>query len=385
MKWSALAERLHQSLKEKALLKEKDKILVAVSGGLDSVVLLHLLLELKEYWKWQLVLGHIDHGFRPDEDDKETELCLALAEKYGLESRIEALSGVMYDKGSQIFTSQNPSQESLARHKRYEIYKQWAYELKCDAVCTGHHQSDQAETVLYRMLTGSGFKGLNGIPSSRNIFKRPLLDIPKEDIRAYAREKEIIYFEDSSNQNTKFIRNKIRLDIIPYLKKKGFTNVESMLASSTSSIEEASTALEHYCQIAYDELMSEDRKRFELNISGFLALPVYIKKMVLRKACEERLNLIEHISEKQLDQLIAFIANAITGSQLVFMGKRFIKDRDILQLITEEKTSYNQVFICSPSSLIPDHSLKIDLIRRQFEIWIWSLQIKTWPIFQLKF
>jgi tRNA(Ile)-lysidine synthase len=326
MKWSALAEKVHQSLTRNALLNKEDKILIALSGGMDSVVLLHVLLELRPYWRWELVIGHVDHGLRPGEDEKESKLCSKLAQETGL-PYLETRLSINSDQSSYLHGTQKPSPESLAREKRYEAFAAWADDLECQAVCTAHHKSDQAETVLYRMLTGSGMKGLRGIPASRERYKRPLLDISKDEIRAYAEEKKLTYYNDSSNRNNVFVRNKIRNKLIPFLKENGFDNAEDHLASTAKSIEEAYQAIEILGNKAAVKSYRIRKGRPELDIKIFEDFPVFIKKYVLRKICKEQLKLIGHISDKQMDQLIFFISTAETGAIMSFWGKQILKDR----------------------------------------------------------
>jgi len=332
MKWSALAERVHQSLKRTSLLKENDKLLVAVSGGMDSVVLLNVLLELKDHWKWELVVGHVDHGLRPGEDEKESLLCKTLAKSAGLtylESKIDLNDQAIKEMYAESST-QNPSLESLARNERYAILDKWTNDKKCDIICIGHHLNDQAETVLYRMLTGSGFKGLRGIQSAREKIRRPLMDISKEEIAVYARKEELNYFNDPSNLNESFVRNKIRHKAIPALKRAGFEDIEGMLASSAHSIEEANSALEYYVEIAVKELIVEKKNKLELRYTKFPDYPVYIQKQIIRRLFSENLKIKKHISEKQLDQFLTFITEAETGSSTELLNCNIVKDRQTL-------------------------------------------------------
>ncbi|MCK5816785.1 MAG: tRNA lysidine(34) synthetase TilS, partial [Candidatus Marinimicrobia bacterium] len=141
MKWSPLAEKVHQSLIRKTLLKHNNKILLAVSGGVDSVVMLSVFVELQKRWNWELIVGHIDHGLRPGDDANESQLCRELAKKNNLqyvEEKVDLNKNEVID-GYAIDSTQNPSIESLARDARYRVFLKWMNDLRCNAICTAHH------------------------------------------------------------------------------------------------------------------------------------------------------------------------------------------------------------------------------------------------------
>jgi len=164
--WSELAQKVHQYITEEQLLNKGDGILVALSGGRDSVALLYILHELSRAWKWTLIAAHVNHGLRPGDDLSESMLCRHIAHDLELELLEEKLS-----------IPQDGNLEQIARDLRYDCLQKWADEKKCRAIATGHHLDDQAETVLYRILKGSGLYGLTGIHVSRDKIRRPLLNI----------------------------------------------------------------------------------------------------------------------------------------------------------------------------------------------------------------
>ena len=348
MKWSALAEKVHQSLIRNSLLKEKSKILLAVSGGMDSVVMFHIFLELSKAWKWELFIGHIDHGLRPDQDEKESRLCRSLARDHQLEYFEEKLNledpelKLAYSK----YSSQTPSVESLARYGRYNILSNWAKELNCDTVCIAHHASDQAETVLYRLLTGSGVKGLSGIPVSRDIFKRPLLNVFKKDILTYAQNKKIKYYDDKSNMDTSYARNNIRHHVIPSLIQMGFDNCEKALFDSAKSIDQANAALNYYIERDKNELITRSHGSVALDLNGFSDLPAFGQKEILKQIYRNNLKIKQHISDAQTEQILSFIERSDTGTVFELYGVKAFKERHKIRWKQNEKTSADKRFIC---------------------------------------
>jgi tRNA(Ile)-lysidine synthase len=361
MKWSLLAEKVHQVLIRNELLKKNDKILLAVSAGVDSIVMLSIFLELQPEWDWDLVIGHINHGLRPDVDESESQLCKKLAKKHQimyLEEKID-LNDPKIKNDYKNESEQNPSLESLARDVRYKVFTQWAIDHECDAVCTGHHLNDQAETILYRMLTGSGIIGLRGIPEIRDMFIRPLLSISKNEIEKHAKEKHLIYFEDESNVDEKHIRNKIRHSLLPVLKDLGFNDIEHKLSNSAYSLTEAFDALEYYTKKEYDSVVSVANNEIMIQKEGFAKHPLFIKKQILRNVLKEHFSISRHVSENQVQQMIEFILSAKNGTEMDMLGVTILKDRKNIVLPFKNNDIINRSFNCKNTTFIINNAMKL--------------------------
>ena len=364
MKWSPLAEKVHQFLIRKTLLKQNDKILLAVSGGMDSVVMLSVFLELCERWNWELIVGHIDHGLRPGDDEKESQLCNELAKKNNLqyvEEKVDLKNIKINDEFAESST-QNPSIESLARDVRYRVFSKWVNNLKCNALCTAHHANDQAETVLYRMLTGSGIKGLTGIPISRDFIKRPLLPFLRKEIEDYAKERRLTYFEDHSNADEKFARNKIRHSVLPALVEMGFPQCESALADSSLALEEAVRVIDHYTKLETERVLSISGKELKISINEYLKLSLLIQKQILKNIFKNNLQITKHVSGKQLLQMNTFIISSEIGNTMELFGHELIKDRKHIIIKLKECPKLDVIIFCKEGKIsIPDTDIEIEI------------------------
>ena len=364
MKWSPLAEKVHQFLIRKTLLKQNDKILLAVSGGMDSVVMLSVFLELCERWNWELIVGHIDHGLRPGDDEKESHLCKELAKKNNLqyvEEKVDLKNIEIKDEFAES-SAQNPSIESLARDVRYRVFFKWINDFKCDALCTAHHANDQAETVLYRMLTGSGIKGLTGIPLSRDFIKRPLLPFLCKEIEDYAKEKRLTYFEDHSNADEKFARNKIRHSVLPALIEMGFPQCESALADSSLSLEEAVRVIDHYTKLETERVLSISGIELKISINEYLKLSLLIQKQILKNIFKNNLQITKHISEKQLLQMNTFIISSEIGNTMELFGHKLIKGRKHVIIPLHESENLSIDIVCEEGMvLLPKTNIEIEI------------------------
>ncbi len=191
---------------------EPGTYVVAVSGGVDSVALLHILAQHSgvkniDGIKPRLVVAHFDHGIR-DDSAEDRRLVQGLARQYGLP--------FVYHEGQ---LGPNTSEE-VARRARYDFLRQVQDAVKARAIITAHHQDDVLETAIINMLRGTGRKGLTSLKSHRHLI-RPLLSVPKENIRAYARDQGLLWREDSTNEDTTLLRNYIRKVIVPRLGEEG--------------------------------------------------------------------------------------------------------------------------------------------------------------------
>ena len=189
-----------------------NRVGVAVSGGADSVFLLHALVELAPRWDLKLSVLHLDHGLRGEESRGDARFVQELAARLELPAHCaeSAVARLQAETGDNL--------EQTARNARLLFYLGFLQRSELDRIATGHTLSDQAETVLFRFLRGSGTAGLSGIrPVTSEGLVRPLLDLERSDIEGYLRDRNITWREDSSNTCRDFARNRIRHDLLPEL------------------------------------------------------------------------------------------------------------------------------------------------------------------------
>ena len=189
---------------------EDKVIVVGFSGGYDSMCLLNILSEIKylpEYDDLKVIAAHFNHNWRGEESYKEQEVCRLFASSKGFEFYTKTASGNI------------KKDENSARLARYEFFEECIENFDADAVFTAHNKDDNAETVLYRAIKGTGLAGLKGISEKRNCFYRPLLKISREEIVRYCEEHNLSPNQDSSNTNVKYCRNYIRINVMPALEK----------------------------------------------------------------------------------------------------------------------------------------------------------------------
>jgi len=204
-----MLRKLIRHIEKEGLFNRNEKLLIAVSGGLDSVVLLHLLNKMEV----DCVVAHCNFRLRGKDSDKDEVFVSHLAEKYNFPFYVTAFDTTEYAKEKSI------SIEMAARELRYEWFESIRQTSQCQYTLTAHHADDVIETILNNLARGTGIHGLTGIKDKQGYLIRPLLPFSRNEISSYASENQLEFHEDYTNAQTDFVRNKIRHQIIPVLEE----------------------------------------------------------------------------------------------------------------------------------------------------------------------
>jgi tRNA(Ile)-lysidine synthase len=211
-----LEAKLKEFIQDHRLLTRKQSVLLAVSGGVDSMVLLHLFSRFREHMKLHLAVIHVNHQLRGEESEGDEKFVKEMSGFYGIPFYCEQIDVMAYAH------ELNLSKQLAARHLRYDCFERIRIQAGADVVATAHHADDNAETVLLNIMRGTGIHGLAGIPLKREAgcVIRPLLFATRKEIEAYAAEQGIKYRNDSSNRSMAYRRNALRHNILPMLQKR---------------------------------------------------------------------------------------------------------------------------------------------------------------------
>lgn len=308
------------------------RILVAVSGGVDSTVLLHALARAAPGLAMELAVGHVNHGLRGEASDADEAFVRERAEAEGLPfgSRRVAPGALREGAASRA----RPTRQEAARRLRYRALRALAAELGCGHVATGHVLDDQAETVLLRLLRGTGPDGLGAIPerSRDGVVVRPLLGVSREAVEAYARAEGLAWREDASNARDAYARNRLRRHWLPGLREA----FNPRLLRALGDLAEAQRRDAEWI----GELVEEEAARrvwaepgaLALAREGWQGLPAPLARRVTRCALE-RAGLGREVSRRHLERALAFLCEAHPGKRLELPGGAVLAcERDAFRL-----------------------------------------------------
>lgn len=309
-----IIEKLRDTVKRYNLISKNDKIVIAVSGGPDSVALLYLLNSLKKELSLTLHIAHLDHMLRKD-SYKDVEFVRQLARRLNLPLTCTKINVKELAK--------NGSLEEIARNIRLGFLFKVAREVRCKKIALGHNLDDQAETVLMRILRGTGLYGLSGILPKREIsgitIIRPLIEIKRREIESYLKKKNIAPRIDISNLENFYFRNRIRNRLIPLLERGYNKNIKEIL----SNLAETSGFDYDYLNRSTSRFIKNSTKK--LNLKKFLKLHPALQRMALRlmiakvKGNTRRIDLrhIREIEDLILNRPINSIVNLPKGVSVI--------------------------------------------------------------------
>jgi tRNA(Ile)-lysidine synthase len=265
---TAVVER---TIRRHAMLAGGDVVLVAVSGGGDSVALLHVLAELAPAWRLGLHVLHVDHGLRAD-SALDADFVRALGARLGVPVTVER---VRVGPGSL---------EAAARTARYAALEAWADRLGAARIAVGHTADDQAETVLMRLVQGAGVRGLAGIAPVRGRIIRPLIELRRAALEAELRRAELPWVDDPTNRDPKFLRNRIRHELLPLLSDAYQPEIVGALARVASLARDTIATLDGVARAELERLGAFGDGAVTLPLDLLRALPRQLAAEVLRQA-----------------------------------------------------------------------------------------------------
>ena len=274
----SLADRVAASVQAQALIPRGGRVVAAVSGGGDSVALLHLLAELAERSLLTLAgVAHVNHRLRRPASDEDERFCRDLARRFGVPCLVESVAV------ADVARSRRVSVERAGHHVRHAFFARAAAELEAGRVALGHTIDDQAETVLLRLIRGAGAAGLSGMRPRAGVLVRPLLGVGRAELRRYLADGGVPFREDASNADLRVPRNRVRHELLPYLRTYSPRIVEAL--ARQADIARADEAwLSHRANQAAADLVSQESGLVELDAAGLAALHPALARRVARDA-----------------------------------------------------------------------------------------------------
>jgi tRNA(Ile)-lysidine synthase len=311
-----LKEVLHTIHKHK-MLSLGERVLVGLSGGPDSVALLHLLKQLQQTMGITLFAAHVHHGIRGTEADQDADFVVQLCQQWDVPLFIERFSV------PELAREMGVTEEEAGRMVRYRFFDQVLQKVEGHKIALGHHRDDQAETILHNILRGTGMQGLRGMKPVRNRkFIRPLLNVTRSDIERYCRDNGLGFRIDATNRDTGYTRNRIRYQLIPYIQKNFNPNFVDALIRMGTLIGDEEEFLDSYCREQYEEMtvFVDQDNEVRIDLKAFMSCHVAVRRRILRMALRH-LRGLEDVQANHIDSVLNMLLNSSTGSQIQLPGK----------------------------------------------------------------
>ena len=277
-----LRQQVLETIKKYKLINYGDGIVVGISGGYDSVCLLHILFSISGELNLTLYPVHINHMLRGQEALRDENFVESFCSSLGLDLHTEKIDVAKKSKNDKI------SLEEAGRNVRYEVFNRVVKEKSANSIAVAHSRNDQAETILMRICRGTGLEGLRGMEYKRDNIIRPLLDIDRSQIENYVNENNLKAITDSSNLHTDYFRNRIRLNVIPQINSAADIDITQNLLRLSKIVVTDDDFLRYNAELYYQKcVISKKESYIELDLSLLNEMHQAIKGRIFRLAISD--------------------------------------------------------------------------------------------------
>lgn len=325
-----MKEEVLKTIKKYNLIESGDKLVLGVSGGPDSISMLNVLREIAEDetidLKFQIVVSHINHNIRKEAKEDEE-----FVKKYCDENNIK-----FFSKSIDVEKIANNSKigiEEAGRKVRYEFFDEVLKETNSNKIAIAHNKNDKVETMIMNVLRGSGLLGLKGIEPKRGKYIRPLIEIEREKIEEYCEEKNLNPRIDKTNFDNTYSRNKVRNEVIPYIKQEFNPNIIKTLDRLSELVKEEDTYVEKQVEKAYQEIFIEgNNEEIILNLKKFNNYEKVIKSRIVLYTITRLFGSSKGIEKIHIDDILKLCKNNI--------GNKFLTPNKNLKVLVKNHKIY---------------------------------------------
>ncbi len=337
----SLDKHMAKTLAGNRMLAAGDAVLVGVSGGPDSVALLHILHRIGASLGLRLEVAHVEHGIRGHESRQDAGFVRDMAAGLSLPFHLECL------KPAQSAMERGAGNlEAAARDRRYRFFAEVAAKRGIGKVAVGHNRDDQVETMLMWLLRGCGPEGLTGMPALRplapdvpgaeeTVLIRPLLEVPRDEILAFLDSRGLGYREDRTNRDTGYLRNWIRLNLLPEIRGRSDGGLEQRLARLSAMLRSDNVVLDRWSAESHSRVSRGDT----LDRTAFLGLEPELRARMVRYWLKRNLGTLRRIGFAHVDAVLKVIAGNSPHGRVSLPGSRtVVREYDSVRLIQSADT-----------------------------------------------
>lgn len=327
--------RFLDSIRQYDLVLDGEKVVVGVSGGPDSVCLLHLLSRLRDDMDIEIYAVHLNHQLRGLDAHLDALYTMKLCERLGITCLIRSIDVEEFCRENKF------SVEDGARKLRYHIFDEVKSRVGAEKIAVGHNMNDQAETVLMRMMRGSGMNGLKGMDHKREDgLIRPILDFSRDEIEDYCKKYDLEPRIDATNLEAIYSRNKIRLEIIPYMKKEFNQNVVQSIVRLSENLRVDSEFIDSVVYKAVKESVKEKKDKVYIYTSYLKKYHEAISSRVVLEAIRMLIGDVNQIDKVHIKNIIALVPESKKNRRLnIPRGINVFRTSDYIMLTTGEISS----------------------------------------------
>lgn len=304
-------ERIVRAIRQSHMIAADDHVLVGVSGGIDSIVLLYALYQLRNRLHISVSAAHLNHQFRGAEAARDAEFVRQFCERFAIPCYIESRDVPALIRQTKL------SPQDAARQVRYQVFEAVAERINAQKIATAHHADDQAETVLLALIRGAGLHGLGGIqPVVNSRIIRPLITTTREQIETFADAEHLPYMFDSSNASRKYLRNAIRLDLLPMLKQKFQPAIAARLNAYAQTFREDACFIDKIAGEHYLQICERVPQGVRIHLERFRQEEPTLQRAILYKAFDELTGLRHVLETRHVRAVIDLLTQKTPGKRL---------------------------------------------------------------------
>ena len=340
-----LINRIKNTIIRENLIQENDKILVGLSGGADSVFLFNVLYEIKEELGFDIITCHINHSYR-DTAVRDEEFSREISEEKNIKFFSKKVDMKQYSIENSI------SLEDSGRILRHKYFNDILKSENYNKIAVAHHKDDQVETFFLHLFRGSGIDGLCGMQYQNKNIIRPLLDISKSDIFKYLEENNIKFVTDETNLIADVQRNKIRLEMLPYIEENFNNSINESICRTINILKDSKEIIDDVTNLEYRKLIKKSNEGYTIDVDLFCKEKISVQRNIIRKLLIELNGSNKDIRMVYIDDIIDLFGLK-NGSKYVFKDYSFFK-------------SYDKVIIRKNSNNKEINSIKFELGEIEF-------------------